>query len=98
MMRLKIHTSNVRINEAYVLRLEKAIRVHAGPSRSLQLDNNGMLRLQNIAKTESHDKSFSVSYNAPSDITCITTSEVCEDGNTEKLEKSEKLSMAEEQQ
>ena len=46
MMRLKIHTSNVRINDVYRIKLEKAIRVHTGPNRSLQYDSDGILLLR----------------------------------------------------
>lgn len=46
MMRLKIHTSNVRINEVYRIKLQEAVRAHTGPNRILMHDSQGILLLQ----------------------------------------------------
>ena len=56
MMRIKIHTSNVRINDVYKRKLEKAIRSQTGPGRSLQHDSEGILLLQNIPLAERKDQ------------------------------------------
>ncbi|KAJ7376772.1 Glycosyl transferases group 1 [Desmophyllum pertusum] len=45
-MRIKIHTRNVGINEVYKVKLEEAMRVHAGPNRSLLHDSEGILLLK----------------------------------------------------
>lgn len=46
MMRIKIHTRNVGINEVYKVKLEEAMRAHAGPNRSLLHDSEGILLLK----------------------------------------------------
>lgn len=54
MMRLKIHTSNARINEAYRIKLQEAVRVHTGPNRSLMHDSQGILLLQSTLEMKGH--------------------------------------------
>ena len=56
MMRLKIHTSNVHIHEVYRIRLEKVIRAHTGPNRSLQHDSDGILLLRSVQRKKGEDK------------------------------------------
>ncbi len=50
MMRLKIHTSNVRINDVYRIKLQEAVGFHTGPNRSLLHDSQGILLLQSTSK------------------------------------------------
>ena len=57
MMRLKIHTSNVHINDVYRNKLEKAIRAHTGPNRSLQHDSDGILLLRSVQRKKGEDES-----------------------------------------
>ena len=87
-MRLKMHMNNVRINEAYILRLEKAIRVHTGPSRRLQCDANGMLREKTISKKWLEGSNSDFPGNGPSDTSGRTHCKFHEAGNTDKPENS----------
>ena len=83
MMRLKMHMNNIRINEAYILRLEKAIRVHTGPSRRLQCDDNGILRVKTISKKWLEGSNSDFTGNAPSDTSDRTLCQIHEAGNSE---------------
>ena len=94
MMRLKMHMNNVRINEAYILRLEKAIRVHTGPSRRLQCDDNGMLRVKTISKKCLEGSNSDCTGNAPSDTSDRTPCQIHEAGN---MDKPENLSLEKDQ-
>lgn len=94
-MHLKMHMNNVRINEAYILRLEKATRVHTGPSRCLQCHANGMLRLQTISKKWLGFNNSGFTENVPSDTSDRTPCHIHGAGNTEK---PENLSMEKDQQ
>lgn len=62
MMRLKLHASNIKINEVYRKKLETVFRAHPGPHRSLQPDENGILILQSTPLEgkwhSNHDDSF----------------------------------------
>lgn len=48
MFRLRIHSSNIRINDVYKGKLEEAVRVHLRPHRRLVHDSLGILLLKNI--------------------------------------------------
>ena len=52
MMRLKIHLSNIHIDQVYRCKLEKAIRSYTGTSKGLQHDTNGILLLQTTHSIE----------------------------------------------
>lgn len=95
MMCLKMHMNNVRINEAYILRLEKVIHVHTGPSRRLQCDDNGMLRVKTIANKWVEGSNSDFTGNMPSDTSVRTPSQIHEDGN---MDKPENLSLEKDQQ
>lgn len=95
MMCLKMHMNNVRIDEAYILRLERAIRVHTGPSRRLQCDDNGMLRVKTIANKWLEGSNSDFTGNAPSDTSDRTPSQIHEAGN---MDKPENLSLQKDQQ
>jgi len=56
MMRLKLHTSNMKINEVYRKKLETVFRAQVGPHTSLQADEHGILILER-APFESERKS-----------------------------------------
>ena len=81
LMHLKMHMNNVHINKAYILRLQKAIRVHTGPSRRLLCDDNGMLRVKTIANKWLEGSNSDFTRNAPSDTSDRTPSQIHEAGN-----------------
>ena len=57
MMRLKLHSSNTKINQVYRKKLETVFRAHLGPHTSLLSDERGILILQRtLFERERHSR------------------------------------------